>query len=107
MQFQRALAGRPRIRRATLSPSTLQKYVYLLIYLYRARGDIDDALMVDPCPGRGRHEAGNEHEDGLRHWPHTPDAIAVALVQGATDLVTNGATSIVSCVIGARNVAPA
>lgn len=94
LQFQHALAGRPGIGRATLSPATLQKYVYLLIYLYRARGDIDDALQVDPCPGRGRPEAGNGHEDGLRHWPHTPDAIAVALVQGATDMVTNGATSI-------------
>lgn len=94
LQFQRALAGRPGIGRATLSPATLQKYLYLLIYLYRARGDIDDALLVDPCPGRGRREASNGHEDGLRHWPHTPDAIAVALVQGATDLVANGATSI-------------
>jgi hypothetical protein len=85
LQFQRALASRPGIGRGTLSPATLQKYVYLLIYLYRARGDMDDALLVDPCPGRGRPEAGNGHEDGLRHWPHTPDAIAVALVQGPGD----------------------
>lgn len=94
LQFQRALAGRPGIGRASLAPATLQKYMYLLIYLYRARGDIDDALLVDPSPGRGRLEAGNRHEDGLRHWPHTPDAIAVALVQGATDVVVNGATPI-------------
>ncbi len=93
LQFQRALAERPGIGRAALSPATLQKYLYLLIYLYRARGDIDDALLVDPAH-HGRPEAGSGHGDGLRHWPHTPDAIAVALVQGATDLVAHGATQI-------------
>jgi integrase len=39
-------------------------------------------------------EVAGVHEAQTRPWPHTPDGVAVALVQGAIDLVTNGAARI-------------
>ena len=52
LQFQRTVASRPGVAGATLSATTVQKYLYLLSYLYRFRDDLKDALQVDPFPGQ-------------------------------------------------------
>ena len=85
---------RPGIARAALAPTTVQKYLYLLTYLYRFRNDLDDGLQVDPFPGRSHGEVAGVHDAEIRRWPYTPDGVAVALVQRAIDLVTNGAADI-------------
>ncbi|MDO9481736.1 MAG: hypothetical protein Q8K34_03630 [Hydrogenophaga sp.] len=94
LQFQRALALRPGTRRPTLAPTTVQKYLYLLTYLYRFRDELDDGLRIDPFPGRSQGDVAGVHDADVRRWPYTPQAVAVALVQGAIDLVNRGATPI-------------
>lgn len=94
LQFQRSLSERPGIARAVLAPTTVQKYLYLLTYLYRFRHELDDGLQIDPFPGRSHGDAAGVRDAEIRHWPYTPDGIAVALVQGANDVVTNGAAHI-------------
>jgi hypothetical protein len=94
LQFQRSLRERPGIARATLAPTTVQKYLYLLTYLYRFRNDLGDALQFDPFPGRSHGEIAGVHDAEIRRWPYTPDGVAVALVQRAIDLVTDGAANI-------------
>ena len=51
-RFQLALAQRRNPRGRTLAPTTIQKYLYMLLYLYRYRAEIGDGLTVDPCPGQ-------------------------------------------------------
>ncbi len=94
LQFQRSLSERPGIARAVLAPTTVQKYLYLLTYLYRFRHELDDGLQIDPFPGRSHGDAAGVRDAEIRHWPYTPDGVAVALVQGAIDVVTNGAAHI-------------
>lgn len=94
LQFQRALSERPGIARAVLAPSTVQKYLYLLTYLYRFRHELGDGLQIDPFPGRSHGNAAGVREAEIRHLPYTPDSVAVALVQGAIDVVTNDAARI-------------
>lgn len=94
LQFQRALSERPGIARAVLAPMTVQKYLYLLTYLYRFRHELDDGLQIDPFPGRSHGDAAGVRDAEIGHWPYTPDGVAVALVQGAIDVVTNRAARI-------------
>lgn len=94
LQFQRSLTDRPGIARAALAPATVQKYLYLLTYLYRFRDELDDGLQVDPFPGRSHGEVAGVRDAEIRRWPYTPDGVAVALVQQAIDLVANGAAHI-------------
>lgn len=94
LQFQRSLTDRPGIARAALAPATVQKYLYLLTYLYRLRDELDDGLQVDPFPGRSHGEVAGLRDAEIRRWPYTPDGVAVALVRGAIDLVASGAAHI-------------
>ena len=94
LAFQRSLMERPGVARAALAPTTVQKYLYLFTYLYRFRNDLGDGLQFDPFAGRSHGEVAGVRDADIRRWPHTPDSVAIALVQGAIDLVTNGATSI-------------
>jgi len=94
LQFQRSLTERPGIARAALAPATVQKYLYLFTYLHRFRNHLSDGLQFDPFPGRSHGEVAGVREAETRRWPHTPDDVAIDLVQGAIDLVTNGATRI-------------
>ena len=94
LQFQRSLTERPGIARTSLAPTTVQKYLYLFTYLYRFRNHLGDGLQFDPFPGRSHGHAAGVRDADIRHWPHTPDNVAIALVQGAIDLITSGATKI-------------
>jgi len=94
LQFHRTIAERSGHGRAGLSPTTVQQYLRLFTYLYRFRDQISDALRVDPFPGRTHGEVAGVYGAEIRHWPYTPDDIAVALVQGAIELVANGASRI-------------
>lgn len=100
LQFQRSLSERPGIARAVLAPTTVQKYLYLLTYLYRFRHELDDGLQIDPFPGRSHGDAAGVRDAAIRHWPYTPDGVAVALVQGAINVVTNST----ACILEARQV---
>lgn len=94
LHFQHAMAQRPGVRRDALAPITVQKYLYLLAYLHHYRNELGDGLRIDPFPGSGPGAAAGVRDADVRRWPYTPRAIAVALVQGAIDLVTKGAAAI-------------
>ena len=93
-QFQRAVAERAGIAAETLANSTVEKYLYLFTYLYRFRNEIDDGLTFDPFPGRSHGDVAGVRDADIQRWPHTPDAVAVALVKHAIDLVSVGASNI-------------
>ncbi len=88
LQFQHWVGDRPGVGRASLARTTVQKYLYLFTYLFRFRSELSDALQFDPLPGRSHGEVAGVRDAEIRRWPHTPDAVAVALLQGAADLVT-------------------
>ena len=94
LAFQRWLAERPGVGRPGLAPTTVQKYLYLFTYLYRFRDELGDGLQFDPFAGRSHGEVAGVRDADIRRWPHTPDNVAIALVQGAIDLLANGAPSI-------------
>ena len=93
-QFQRAIAERAGVAGDRLANSTVGKYLYLFTYLYRFRDEIDDGLTFDPFPGRSHGDVAGVRDADIRRWPHTPDAVAVALVKQAIDLVSVGAGNI-------------
>ena len=91
LEFQHAVASRPGVGRTTLAPTTVQKYLYLFSHLYRRRNDIGDGLQFDPFPGGSPGEVAGMRDAEIGRWPHTPDSVAVALVQAAIELVTDSA----------------
>jgi len=94
LQFQHSLAQRPGTRRDALAPATVQKYLYLLTYLHRFCDELDDGLRIDPFPGRSHGEVAGVRDADIRRWPYTPQAVAVALIQGAIGLVNHGSAPI-------------
>ncbi len=94
LQFQRSITRRRAPTGSTLAPTTVQKYLYLLTYLYRFRNELQDGLRVDPYPGQSAGVAAGVRDGEGRAWPYTPDAVAMPLVQGAIEYVTNSADDI-------------
>ena len=93
-QFQRVIAARHGAGRDTIARATVQKYLYLFTYLYRFRNEIDDGLPFGPFAGRSPAEVAGSRDADIRPWPHTPDAVAVPLVNHAIALVTVAASNI-------------
>ena len=89
LQFQRAIAQRTNAAGAALAPTTVQKYLRLLLYLHRYRKEIGDGLTIDPCPGQSTGQLAQVREIDIRRWPCTPDAIAVPLIQGAIEFLSS------------------
>jgi integrase len=94
LQFQRSLRGRRGEAGATLAPSTVQKYLHLLVYLYRFREEIGDGLKIDPCQGESTGRIAGVRDADRARWPYTPDSVAVALIQGAMEFLTNCAADV-------------
>jgi integrase len=87
-RFQRALTERYTCRGGRLAPTTVQKYLYMLVYLYRYRREVGDGLSVDPCPGQSIGAAARVRASEIPRLPHTPDAIAVPLIQRAIEFLS-------------------
>jgi len=94
LQFQGWLTELPMARRSPRSASTMQRHLYLFTYLHRFRCDLDDGLQIDPFPGGSHRQAAGDREGLRRPWPHTPDPVAVALLQAAVDIVTHDASQV-------------
>jgi len=88
-RFQLALAQRRNPNGRTLAPTTIQKYLHMLVYLYRYRAEIGDGLIVDPCPGQSSGLLAGVRENEIPRLPYTPDAIAVSLIQRATEFLSS------------------
>ena len=72
-----------------LAPTTVQKYLHMLLYLYRYRAEIGDGLSVDPCPGQSTGALARVRESEIPRLPYTPDAIAIPLIQRATEFLSS------------------
>jgi integrase len=94
LRFQRVVARRRGRNRATIAPSTVEKYLSMLVYLYHFREEIGDGLSIDPCPGQTASQLAGVRRCDIRHGPYTPDAIAVPLIQGAIEFLENSAIDI-------------
>jgi integrase len=94
VRFQCDIVQRKNRTGAPVSPSTVQGFINLLVYLYRFRDELGDALSVDPCPGQTAGELAGVHRSHTHRGPHTPDAIAVPLIQGAIEFLTSSAFGI-------------
>ena len=88
LQFQRSIAERAGIAGDTLTSATVEKYLYLFTYLYRFRDEVVDGLTFDPFPGRSHGNVAGTRGADIQHLPHTPDAVAVALIKHSIDLIT-------------------
>ena len=94
LRFQHDIIQRKNRTGAPVSPGTVQGFINLLVYLYRFRDELDDALAVDPCPGQTAGELAGVCRGRVHHGPHTPDSIAVPLIQGAIDFLASSAFDI-------------
>ena len=88
LQFQRSIAERAGIAGDTLTSATVEKYLYLFTYLYRFRDEVVDGLTFDPFPGRSHGSVAGTRGADIQYLPHTPDAVAVALIKHSIDLIT-------------------
>jgi integrase len=91
LRFQGDIIQRKNRTGAPVSPGTVQGFINLLVYLYRFRDKLDDALPVDPCPGQTAGELAGVCRGRIHHGPHTPDSIALPLIQGAIDFLASSA----------------
>ena len=93
-EFQHCVCSRRTQARHPVAPTTVQKYLYLLIYLYRYRGELDDGLQVDPCPGETPGGLAHVRESAIPRLPYTPEAIAVPLIQRAIGFLSSCAVDL-------------
>jgi len=93
-RFQRSIARRKNNRGATIAAHTVERYLNVLVYLYRFRDQLDDGLPIDPCPGQSAYELAGNLGSVRHHSPATPDEVAVPLIQGAIDLLESAAIDI-------------
>jgi integrase len=91
LRFQAEIVQRKNRTGAPVSPGTVQGFINLLVYLYRFREELDDALTVDPCPGQTAGELAGVIRGRTHQVPHTPDSIALPLIQGAIDFLASSA----------------
>jgi len=87
LRFQRAIEQRTNQKGERLAPTTVHKYLFLLVYLYRFRTELGDGLAIDPSPGRGLCALAGTHDLQRRTWPYTPEPIAIPLIQGAIEFL--------------------
>jgi hypothetical protein len=93
-RFQLSIERRTNQQGAPLARATVQKYLDLLVYMYRYRLDIDDGLTVDPCLGQSSGAVAGVTEFNRGAWPYTPDVIAVPLIQGAIEFLSRCAVDL-------------
>jgi integrase len=87
LSYRRTIANRRRRDGQRIVPTTVERSVRLLMYLHRYRVEVGDGLTVDPCPGQSAHALVGTRETACGALPHTPDLIAVPLVQGAIEFL--------------------
>lgn len=93
-RFQLSIERRTNQQGVRLARTTVQKYLDLLVYMYRYRLDIGDGLTVDPCSGHSSGTVAGVTDSNRGAWPYTPDAIAVPLVQGAIEFLSRCAVDL-------------
>lgn len=93
LRYRRAIGQRPGRRRDYILPTTQLDHLCVLADLYHLREELGDGLPDDPFPGQSTRELAG----ALGTVPkgrHTPDAIAVPLVQKSIDYLESGAIDV-------------
>jgi hypothetical protein len=94
LRFQRAIEGRTTRKGLPVARTTVQKYLELLVYLFRFRAQIGDGLAIDPFPGFTPGRQAGVTEATQARWPYTPEPVAIALVQGAIEFLSRCAVDV-------------
>jgi integrase len=94
LHFQRAIEGRTNHKGSPVERTTVQKYLDLLVYLYRYRAEVGDGLMIDPCQGQSTGSIAGVSDANRRTWPYTPEPIAVPLIHGAIEFLSSCAVDL-------------
>jgi integrase len=94
LRFQRSIGQRTNQKSVPLARTTVQKYLYLLVYLRRFRAEIGDGLTIDPFPGRNAASVAGVTDANRRSWPYTPEPIAIALIHGAMEFLESCAVDL-------------
>jgi len=83
LRFQRTVERRTNQKGRPLATRTVQKYLDLLVYMHRFASELGDGLTVHPCAGESTARRAGVSESNRKSWPHTPEPVAVALIQRA------------------------
>jgi integrase len=89
LRFQRAIERRTNYKGVPVARTTVQKYLDLLVYLYRYRAEIGDGLRIEPFPGQSPGSIAGVTDANRRTWPYTPEPIAIPLIRGAIEFLSN------------------
>lgn len=91
-RYRCVIAQRRGRRNAHILPITQINHLSVLAELYHLRDELGDALLDDPFVDRSLYQvAGASHYSSGRH---TPDAIAVPLIQKSIDYLESGAIDV-------------
>jgi integrase len=94
--FKQVITQRRGYSARTISKVTQHYHYHVLISLYRHRGAVRDAFEIDPFPGLNAHAATGRQLNDRRIIACTPDAVAIPLVQGAIEFLSNSAVQILA-----------
>jgi integrase len=92
--FQRTITQRKGHIGPTISATAVLDHLNVLVYLYRHRDVLDDGLSVDPFVGRTPGQIAGVHRSDHHYGLHTPDAVAVPLIQQSIDFLESGTIAI-------------
>jgi len=95
-EFKQVIGRRRGYAARTISRETLHHYYHVLSSLYRHRGAVRDALQVDPFPGVTARAATADQPHDRKVTACTPDAVAIPLIQGAIELLSDSAVQILA-----------
>jgi integrase len=93
LKFRHVLAERKGAHGNYVTPNTLSEHYDVLSYLYRLRDELGDGLLVDPFVGRSPRQLAGAL-GGASYGKHTPDAIAVPLIQRSIEFLEMGAIDV-------------
>lgn len=94
LQFQRYITDGSGGNRKKLSPKTVNKYLYVFAYLFQYRDKINNSLTFDPFRGESLGRVAGVRESEGKKWPHTPNLIAIQLIQSSIYLLEQGSAKI-------------
>jgi integrase len=94
--FKQVIGRRRGYAARTISRETLRHYYHVLISLYRHRGAVQDSIQIDPFPGLNALAATAHRTHDPKAAAYTPDAIAIPLIQGAIEFLSDSALKILA-----------
>jgi integrase len=94
--FTRTIKCRRGYTAPTISREALRNHYAVLVGLYRHRHSVADALQVDPFPGLTAHAATASRAHNPQPARYTPDAVAIPVLQGAIELLSDAAVPILA-----------